>query len=155
MDHGMDRQPPRYVPTLTDVVPQGLPIHRPASHAASQEAPEAVPLPAASEGPQEPEWMPIASADIGTPEPELPPAYTPQTSPLAAALEAQQLHEATVARLMERVAPLLEERLRYAVEEMVRSQTDALVSQLRNAVEEVVRDAVADAVADEQRALRR
>jgi len=141
----LERHPPRYVPTLTDVVAEGLPIVRPEAPAPA-EAPvvrDAGPSPAA-----EPvqALLPESPAAIGeerhaTAKPGLPEWEEADLG---------GLHAELVARLMERMQPLLEERLRYAVADIVRTHTDALAQNLRAAVEEVVRNAVADAVAEER-----
>lgn len=121
------RQPPRYVPTLTDVVAEGLPIRRPAESAQGA----AQPL----EGQQQ--------AHDG--EDEL-------AAPTAPEMPAAQVHEALVARLLERVQPMLEAQLRDAVAEVMQSHAEVLVRSLRVAAEDVVRAAVADAIVQEHSA---
>ena len=133
MQH-FDRQPPRYVPTLTDVVPEGLPITRPAA----PPHPEAVEGVRAGDAVSGAATEPVAQAPVLQPAPE------------AASVDLAALQEAMVERLMVRMQPLLEERLRYAVADIVRTQTEALAHRLRDAVEDVVRNAVADAVAEER-----
>lgn len=121
-----DRQPPRFVPTLTDVVPEGLPIRKPS---AFPQMPSAVPVPPAAV--QMPQAVPAAA-----------PAGRWQTD--------AALQHAVTESLVARMQPVLQERLRIAVADMVRTHTDALLEQLSESLEDVVRSAVADAVAQER-----
>lgn len=132
------RQPPRYVPTLTDVVAEGLPISRPAegtAHASQH----------------------MAVQDVTPPAPQFTPSSMPSPAePEALAsgmLDAAQLHAEVVARLLERIQPMLETQLRDAVAEVVQSHTEVLARSLRVVAEDVVRAAVADAVVQEYSAV--
>ncbi|MDR3005251.1 MAG: hypothetical protein LBV14_13580 [Acidovorax sp.] len=125
------RQPPRYVPTLTDVVAEGLPIHRPAETGAG-------------------------AALYAREKGEMPAQALPESTPLQAEVaapvdmpDAAQLHEEVVARLLARVQPMLETQLRNTVAEVVQSHAELLARSLCAAAEDVVRAAVADAVVQE------
>ena len=115
------RTPPRFVPTLTEVV-------QPAFVAPADVA---APPPKASP-PQEP---------IVAPEPVEPATPLPD---VVERLENQIIH-----RVMQRVDVALERSLHAAVAAMVQQHTHALVPRLREEIEFVVRQAVADAVARE------
>lgn len=125
------RQPPRYVPTLTDVVAEGLPIHRPAETGAGA--------------------APVMQEKAQMPAQALPEAMPLQAEVVAAAAmqDAAQLHEEVVARLLARVEPMLETQLRNTVAEVVQSHAELLARSLCAAAEDVVRAAVADAVVQE------
>ncbi len=115
------RTPPRFVPTLTEVVPN-LPLSEP--------------VPPAPSTPYAAVQQQMAS-DIDTPS-------TPPDILATGALEDQIIH-----RVMQRVDLSLERRLQEAVSAMVLSQTQSLVPRLREEIEFVVRQSVSDAVADE------
>ena len=115
------KTPPRFVPTLTDVVPE--PEHAAPVPPNPVQAVQA--LQAASEA--------VASP----PEPAAPAALPPG------------FEELVVHRVMQRVDVVLDQRLREAIARVVQEQTRSLVPRLREEVESVVRDAVYQAVADE------
>jgi len=113
------KTPPRFVPTLTDVV---------------QEPGRLAPvLPNAVQVPVEPE-----------PEPEPEPAVMGLAAGLPPGIE-----ELVVHRVMQRVDVVLDQRLREAIALVVQEQTRSMVPRLREEVESVVRHAVYEAVADE------
>jgi len=118
------RTPPRFVPTLTEVV-QNSPVQ------ASPPFAPFVPL------------VQQATSDFAAPS--IPSAPSAPLDILATeALEDQIIH-----RVMQRVDLSLERRLQEAVSAMVLSQTQSLVPRLREEIEFVVRQSVSDAVADE------
>jgi len=113
------RVPPRFVPTLTEVVGEPEPelepppAHLPQEGGANTEPGAAVPAPSAA-------------------------------APLGEGFEEYVVH-----RVMQRVDALLEQRLRQAIAHVTEEQTRSLVPRLREEVESVVRYSVYDAVAQE------
>lgn len=140
------RQPPRFVPTLTDVVPE--------TAADIQENAAVVVAKAYSAIGQldtlhEPPGIAEADGFMGRdPEVGLPLAtdFSAQHTDIAWAQAVQQ-------RVMDRVSASIEERLRYAMADMVQLHTQALYQAIRKDVEIIVKDAVYEAVAVEQAAL--
>lgn len=132
-----DRQPPRFVPTLTEVVEPAI-VH-------PQVDDDHVPLPAAPSEPSESSnssesFMPLAQAQPGLAAIDL---VNEQVSVLS-----QQAMD----RIMARVDAVLEERLRYALADLVQLHTAALYQAMRSEVQEAVRTSVQEAVAQEQQA---
>ena len=126
------RTPPRFVPTLTEVV-QNAPVS--SSDEDWQQASSK------DEWPAEPAFHGEPAAE---PEPDVPPqADTPNT------LASEALEDQIIHRVMQRVDLSLERRLQDAVSAMVLAQTQLLVPRLREEIEFVVRQSVSDAVADE------
>lgn len=133
-----DRQPPRFVPTLTEVVePAVAPSTRLPDPA--QDVPDRVPV----------QPVPVAEAP-------LPPAPVSVTAMTPDALRDQGLALAQILqlRVMERLDGVLEERLRYALADVVQLQTQALYQSIRQEVEGLVSAAVNEAVAQELAELR-
>ena len=133
-----DRQPPRFVPTLTEVVePAVAPSTRLPDPA--QDVPDRVPV----------QPVPVAEAP-------LPPAPVSVTAMTPDALRDQGLALAQILqlRVMERLDGVLEERLRYALADVVQLQTQALYQSIRQEVEGLVSAAVNEAVAQELADLR-
>ncbi|MFT3814818.1 MAG: hypothetical protein QM740_15830 [Acidovorax sp.] len=122
MFHEPPKPPPRFVPTLTDVVRDGPPPPAPARQPAP--APAAMPMPR----------MPSAPVKAPAPAPVQ----------LSRDVEEQLIH-----RVMQRVDVALDQRLREAIATVVHEQTRSLLPRLREEVESVVRDAVYVAVAQE------
>lgn len=126
------RVPPRFVPTLTEVVhaPDALPISVPPAHQVSNAA-VAVPLQSGGE----------KGEDLVTTTPP-----QPGTSP-------QGLEECMVHRVMQRVDVMLDQKLHDAialvVEEQIRTLMPRLREEIESVVDSVVRPAVCEAVADE------
>ena len=120
------RNPPRFVPTLTEVVPDT----------------SAAPLP---EPVVPPLQQPIA----------LDPAPVPVPTPVVEAVLPPQLaipdgfEELLVHRVMQRVDVGLDQRLRDAIATVVQEQTRSVLPRLREEIESVVRQVVYEAVADE------
>lgn len=133
-----DRQPPRFVPTLTEVVePAVAPPTRLPDPA--QDVPDRVPV----------QPVPVAEAPL-TPAPVSVPAMTPDALHDQGLALAQTLQ----LRVMERLDGVLEERLRYALADVVQLQTQALYQSIRQEVEGLVSAAVNEAVAQELAELR-
>lgn len=171
------RTPPRFVPTLTEVVrtpdavpvqgaPAGLaasarttvmssplpPVVRPTAGGASpavQVSAARPPLPSA----QPPAVMaarPVAGAMAAA----VPggPAHKPPSAPqlpVAARPLPDGVEEYMVHRVMQRVDVVLDQRLREAIATVVQEQTRSVLPRLREEIESVVRHAVYEAVADE------
>lgn len=133
-----DRQPPRFVPTLTEVVePAVAPPTRLPDPA--QDVPDRVPV----------QPVPVVEAPL-TPAPVSVPAMTPDALHDQGLALAQTLQ----LRVMERLDGVLEERLRYALADVVQLQTQALYQSIRQEVEGLVSAAVNEAVAQELAELR-
>ncbi|MFZ4286493.1 hypothetical protein [Variovorax sp. HJSM1_2] len=127
------RVPPRFVPTLTEVVLPTVALETPQT-LREEDALAAGMLPG--------QPTPSLGAEPGT---ETVHQQTLQSATLAAeALEDQIIH-----RVMQRVDLSLERRLKEAIASMVLQQTQSLVPRLREEIEFVVRQSVSDAVADE------
>ncbi|UJB63754.1 hypothetical protein YS110_02735 [Acidovorax sp. YS12] len=144
------RTPPRFVPTLTEVV-QGAAV------------PPASPVPAHGAGvPASPARPPASAAPVSlAPAPVAAfavPPKAPATPVAPAAPVALQLPEGfeehLVHRVMQRVDVELDLRLREAIATVVQEQTRSMVPRLREEVESVVRHAVYEAVAQELEAPR-
>ena len=158
------KPPPRYVPTLTEVVnePEALAIGAEAAVHRADPLPEPVPE---WESPPVPEHEPWSAPqpEVGPepdPEPEPEPERAPPESaaPLRAAApvlrpEAETwLHaeELLVQRLLERVDQVLDERLRETIAQVVQAQTRSLTLRLQEELEAVGRQTVQEAVAHER-----
>lgn len=117
------RTPPRFVPTLTDVVQVSGALQFagtkavPPQEAGAPEAPSCVP---------EPDGAAHGHRDLP-----------------------EGLEEHIVHRVMQRVDLVLDQRLREAIAQVIAEQTRSMVPRLREEVESVVRHAVYEAVADE------
>lgn len=141
--------PPRFVPTLTEVVridratgPDAAP---PAAHAPLAAPPaswDAALGPAAPAVPVPNPW-PQPPAAAFTPPPMAAPGPA-SASALPAGIEEYIVH-----RVMQRVDVVLDQRLREAIATVVQEQTRSMVPRLREEVESVVRHAVYEAVAEE------
>lgn len=116
-----NRVPPRFVPTLTEVV-------RPDAVLPAGPPQAAAPAPA----PATPPWAPA-------------PAPAPSPAPALAGLTEEQM----VHRVMQRIDLGLERRLREAIAATVLQQTRDLGPLLRDEVEQVVRQVVSQAFAEE------
>lgn len=133
-----DRQPPRFVPTLTEVVePAVVPPTRLPDPA--QDVPDQVPVQPVSVA-----EAPPTPASVSVPA-MMPDALRDQGLALAQTLQL---------RVMERLDGVLEERLRYALADVVQLQTQALYQSIRQEVEGLVSAAVNEAVAQELADLR-
>ena len=121
------RVPPKFVPTLTEVVQAPV---------AGAPRPAAAPvMPPASPGPATRPIAPVRAA----------PASVVQRPPvMPAGIEEYMIH-----RVMQRVDVVLDQRLREAIATVVQEQTRSVLPRLREEIESVVRHAVYEAVADE------
>jgi hypothetical protein len=117
-----DRIPPRFVPTLTEVVPMA-----------------AVPPAPPAQGVTPSVWG--ALQDAFTPSQE---DGGPSGGPDLALQQESIIH-----RVMQRVDLALEDRLREAVASVVLEQVRVMAPRLRDEIEMVVREAVSEAVAEE------
>ncbi|MDA8453272.1 hypothetical protein M4R22_00715 [Acidovorax sp. GBBC 3334] len=146
------KAPPRFVPTLTDVVqiPAGP---EPAAAAVVPErgaAPAASPVPV----PAPAQAAPLPHPSVGVPgalQPVPPPAAPAPTGPAMAVAPADfsGIEEVVIHRIIQRVDVVLDQRLREAIATVVQEQTRSMVPRLREEVESVVRHAVYEAVAEE------
>lgn len=122
------RNPPRFVPTLTEVVPD----------TSAAPLPEPVVPP-----PQQPIALEAAPAPLAVSTPVVEAALPP---PLAIP---DGFEELLVHRVMQRVDVGLDQRLRDAIATVVQEQTRSVLPRLREEIESVVRQVVYEAVADE------
>jgi len=139
------RTPPRFVPTLTEVV-QGAAVP-PASPVPAHGAgvPASLARPPAPAAPVSPAPAPVAA--FAAP-PKAPVAPVAPAAPVALQLP-EGFEEHLVHRVMQRVDVELDLRLREAIATVVQEQTRSMVPRLREEVESVVRHAVYEAVAQE------
>jgi hypothetical protein len=130
------RVPPRFVPTLTEVVVPTVALETPQSMR-EEDALAAGMLPGLPVA-AVPTYGADGSAEAVHPDPIQ-----------AATLAAEALEDQIIHRVMQRVDLSLERRLQEAIATMVLQQTQSLVPRLREEIEFVVRQSVSDAVADE------
>lgn len=121
------RQPPRFVPTLTDVVQEA--VHVP---------------PAANSV----EYVLAQTPVLGAEEAAFA-GQSAQTAQSANEPDWAQTAQAIQSKVMERIDADLEERLRYALSDMVQLHTQALYQAIRQDVEDLVRTSVHEAIAQE------
>ena len=158
------KTPPRFVPTLTEVVqvpgPGGMPEAASQSVASVPTAAlitTALPAPGSS-----PAVSPVPAADtpaVGASRTTPTLSTDSLTAAFNATLLAAQtlpalsmpagLEEYMVHRVMQRVDGVLDKRLREAIATVVQEQTRSVLPRLREEIESVVRHAVYEAVADE------
>lgn len=143
--------PPRFVPTLTDVVQVEAPpvpasVVRPVLPAARAAAVPALHagVARAATATSAPAPLAVVAPVIAPPVVVAPPAVTIPAPALPAGIEEYIVH-----RVMQRVDVVLDQRLREAIATVVQEQTRSMVPRLREEVESVVRHAVYEAVADE------
>lgn len=176
MDLSNAKAPPRYVPTLTDVVQD--PAHGSLQSPASE--PAALALPVETHGSQDmAARAPAPHAAIPEPQPDARVVYSPSPAsgssarfPLAetvlpslaeqepeagpeldAVAWAQvqmQAEERLVQRLLERVERVLDQRLRESIAQVVQEQTRSVTLRLQEELESVVRQTVQEAIAQER-----
>lgn len=144
------RIPPRFVPTLTEVV-QGAAVP-PASPVPAHGAgvPASLARPPAPAAPVSPAPAPVAAYAV---PPKAPATPVAPAAPVALQLP-EGFEEHLVHRVMQRVDVELDLRLREAIATVVQEQTRSMVPRLREEVESVVRHAVYEAVAQELEAPR-
>lgn len=121
------KSPPRFVPTLTDVVREDNAGHL---H-------------------QDPVERPVAAAPQIAAQPMPAPWPVPAPAPAAAVALPPGMEEHLVDRVMQRVDLVLDVRLRDAIATVVQEQTRSMLPRLREEVESVVRQSVYEAVAEE------
>lgn len=137
------KAPPRFVPTLTEVVqmpgvPQGPSPAVPMAHATVVPLPHAAPAGVRQTGGAPPPTVPWSANASAT-------AAAPETArPLPEGMEEYMVH-----RVMQRVDVVLDQRLREAIAIVVQEQTRSVLPRLREEIESVVRHAVYEAVAEE------
>ena len=127
------RHPPRFVPTLTDVVPDAEAMLAAPNFAVSQEH-----LP-------EPTDAPLLQ-DV---ESAAPLAKTASAPELPTQQDLVDMAQSMQANVMARLDEALEERLRYALADMVQLHTQSLYQAIRADVERLVSSAVHEAIAQE------
>lgn len=146
------RVPPRFVPTLTEVVREEAPPR--AEQAVPPKPPPApiAPMPSAPVAPRT-AFAPLPPTPVHVPKS---PAAAASKVPAAPAVEraaqavlSKDFEELLVHRVMQRVDVSLDIRLRGAIAAVVEEQTRSIVPRLREEIEAVVRHAVYEAVADE------
>ena len=140
------RVPPKFVPTLTEVVQ--APVAGAPRSAAAPVVPPASPRPVAR--PIAP--VRTAPATVIQRPPVIPAAVPPPAaaSPLRPAQRMPDgVEEYMIHRVMQRVDVVLDQRLREAIATVVQEQTRSVLPRLREEIESVVRHAVYEAVADE------
>ncbi len=148
------KQPPRFVPTLTDVVQVTEGAAAAGSPLPGVQAPAPVPVPAAPPAAVVPALAPCpAMPPAGEPAAAAPvpaaPSSSPSPSQSAPAPDFSGIEEVVIHRIIQRVDVVLDQRLREAIATVVQEQTRSMVPRLREEVESVVRHAVYEAVADE------
>lgn len=150
------RVPPRFVPTLTEVVQEGTAAQAPALPAAATRTHFAAPL-SDAQAPlarATPAASPIKPADppnaafVGGSGAVQRTAVTEPGHPPRPVLS-KDFEELLVHRVMQRVDISLDIRLRGAIARVVDEQTRSIVPRVREEIEAVVRHAVYEAVADE------
>lgn len=166
------RTPPRFVPTLTEVVQPppavagGNEVRVPARRTTVMAPPAP---PASGAGGRHPPLDEAHTVSVGPPPlpSARPPAVMTHRSPAGSSAAAQPgpaataplatprpavpagMEEYMVHRVMQRVDVVLDQRLREAIATVVQEQTRSVLPRLREEIESVVRHAVYEAVADE------
>ncbi|MCT9811992.1 hypothetical protein N0K08_15200 [Acidovorax sp. Be4] len=125
MDSPQAKVPPRYVPTLTEVVTGLEPV-----------APEA--------------WVAQAAPELPAAAPlEAAPAVLFEAPAVPTAADMAVVEEQLVQRLLQRVELALDQRLQACIAQVVQEQTRSITLRLQEELESVVRQTVHDAVAQE------
>ena len=127
------RTPPRFVPTLTDVV----------------EVQFATPAAEQVEVRSEVIRRPVPELPGGGEEPRYEAAKPTSLEPLVTAQDMTAIAENLQEKVMARLDESLEERMRYALADMVQLHTQALYQAIRLEVEQLVSASVHEAVAQE------
>ncbi|MDT0136192.1 hypothetical protein [Acidovorax sp. PRC11] len=163
--------PPKFVPTLTDVVqvlgdavpgaarddaatpgaePPPAGDARPASATGTPfPAPPSAPASAATETAADGDPIAAVPVPAAVPAPVLAAAPSGPSVPPLTAADFSGIEEMVIHRIIQRVDVVLDQRLREAIATVVQEQTRSMVPRLREEVESVVRHAVYEAVADE------
>lgn len=138
------RVPPRFVPTLTEVVREGAPPRAEQAVPPKPTPASIAPMPSAPAAAR-PAFPPVPPTPVHVPK-------SPAALPVERAAQAvlsKDFEELLVHRVMQRVDVSLDIRLRGAIAAVVEEQTRSIVPRLREEIEAVVRHAVYEAVADE------
>lgn len=176
MDLSNAKAPPRYVPTLTDVVqdpadgsvpasaPEPAFLAVPVQAAVAPDAAARAPAPqAAMPGPQpyarvvyspspasgSSARFPLAETVLSSLA-EQEPEASPELDAVAWAQVQMQAEERLVQRLLERVERVLDQRLRESIAHVVQEQTRSVTLRLQEELESVVRQTVQEAIAQER-----
>lgn len=139
------RVPPRFVPTLTEVVREGAPPRAEQAVPPKPTPASIAPMPSAPAAAARPAFPPVPPTPVHVPK-------SPAALPVERAAQAvlsKDFEELLVHRVMQRVDVSLDIRLRGAIAAVVEEQTRSIVPRLREEIEAVVRHAVYEAVADE------
>lgn len=161
MDLPANKAPPRYVPTLTEVVTEpdeaGVAPPLPGPEAAALSTPVAPAMPAipvTSAAPPAPAMpasrYPLAETVLPNPADEEEPEPGPELDAAAWAQVQMQAEERLVQRLLERVDGVLDQRLRESIAQVVQEQTRSLTLRLQEELESVLRQTVQEALAQER-----
>jgi len=164
MDLPANKAPPRYVPTLTEVVTEpdeaGVAPPLPAPEAAALSMPVAPAMPATPVTPVTPaappapampaSRYPLAETVLPNPADEEEPEPGPELDAAAWAQVQMQAEERLVQRLLERVEGVLDQRLRESIAQVVQEQTRSLTLRLQEELESVLRQTVQEALAQER-----
>ncbi|HET7863199.1 MAG TPA: hypothetical protein VFL86_02230 [Burkholderiaceae bacterium] len=126
------RQPPRQVPTLTEVVDVNA--------QRGEEAPEQ---------PPDAPVAPVPAPPPVVPRPPLVPRRPLVSTPVQAMVSEEQLTQRVLLDLQKHIEQLLEQRLRETVEPALVRLADAMVNDARDQLAMVLRDMVAHAVTQE------
>ena len=161
MDLPANKAPPRYVPTLTEVVTEpdeaGVAPPLPGPEAAALSTPVAPAMPAIPVTPSAPpapampaSRYPLAETVLPNPADEQEPEPGPELDAAAWAQVQMQAEERLVQRLLERVEGVLDQRLRESIAQVVQEQTRSLTLRLQEELESVLRQTVQEALAQER-----
>jgi len=147
------RVPPRFVPTLTEVVREGAPPRAEQAVPPKPTPASIAPMPSAPAAAARPAFPPVPPTPVHVPKsPAAAAPKAPAALPVERAAQAvlsKDFEELLVHRVMQRVDVSLDIRLRGAIAAVVEEQTRSIVPRLREEIEAVVRHAVYEAVADE------
>lgn len=172
----LPKAPPRYVPTLTEVVPDSSQAfsEQPGATERAQQVVQppavwqdkAVPPAALESAIPEPQpharvvYSPSPASGAGARFPlaetllpslaEQEPEPSPELDAVAWAQVQMQAEERLVQRLLERVERVLDQRLRESIAQVVQEQTRSVTLRLQEELESVVRQTVQEAVAQER-----
>ena len=161
MDLPANKAPPRYVPTLTEVVTEpdeaGVAPPLPGPEAVALSTPMAPAMPAIPVTPSAPpapampaSRYPLAETVLPNPADEEEPEPGPELDAAAWAQVQMQAEERLVQRLLERVEGVLDQRLRESIAQVVQEQTRSLTLRLQEELESVLRQTVQEALAQER-----
>jgi hypothetical protein len=164
MDLSNAKAPPRYVPTLTDVVQDPAEGCVPAPEPAAPDVAAQAPAPRAAMPEPQPSARVVyspspasgSSARFPLAETVVPslaeqePEAGPELDAAAWAQVQMQAEERLVQRLLERVERVLDQRLRESISHVVQEQTRSVTLRLQEELESVVRQTVQEAIAQER-----